>query len=188
MQYEVLNRFTGRVQFTAEIECAEDASNSVKLGLAVRWGFKHGADLGGAYLRDAYLGDANLGRAYLRGADLGGADLGDANLRDANLGGANLGDANLRGANLRGANLRGADLGDGRVYIDGGCDRRGYYFFALGNSDDLIIRAGCRSWSSFDAAIAHYGASYSSDGDVGECLSRLSLIRQQFEAQTRHAK
>jgi hypothetical protein len=112
MKFEVKNRFSGEVQFTAEIECAEDASVSVKLGLAVRWAYKTGAylrnaDLGGAYLRDAYLGGADLGGAYLRNADLGGA-----NLRGANLSGANLRGANLSGANLRDADLRGADLYD----------------------------------------------------------------------------
>ena len=88
MKFEVKNRFSGEVQFTAEIECAEDASVSVKLGLAVRWAYKTGADL--------------------RDADLRGADLRGAYLRDANLCGANLCGADLSGADLRGANLRGA--------------------------------------------------------------------------------
>jgi len=53
MKFEVKNRFSGEVQFTAEIECAEDASVSVKLGLAVRWAYKTGADLRDADLRGA---------------------------------------------------------------------------------------------------------------------------------------
>jgi hypothetical protein len=75
-QFEVRNRWTNKVRFTAEISCAPDASVYVKLGLAVRWARKSGAD----------LRDANLSGANLRGA----------NLRDANLRGANLRDANLR--------------------------------------------------------------------------------------------
>ena len=63
MKFEVKNRFSGEVQFTAEIECAEDASVSVKLGLAVRWAYKTGADL-----RDADLRGADLRGANLRGA------------------------------------------------------------------------------------------------------------------------
>ena len=126
IRHEVKNRISGKVQFTAEIDCDEDALPSVRLGLSVKWAFKiganlRGADLGGANLRDADLRDANLRGANLGGANLGGADLRDANLRGANLGGADLGGADLRdadlgdadlgGANLRDANLRGANLG-----------------------------------------------------------------------------
>ncbi len=50
MKYDVLNRFTGEVQFTAEIDCAEDAPPSVKLGLAVKWAVRNGANLAGANL------------------------------------------------------------------------------------------------------------------------------------------
>ena len=83
MQFQIRNRFTGAVQFTAEIEADENTPLSIKIGLAVRWAYKTGADL--------------------RSADLSGADLSGANLSGANLSGAN-----LRGANLYGADLRGA--------------------------------------------------------------------------------
>jgi len=43
--FEVRNRFTNAVQFTAEIICAPDTSISVKLGLAVKWAVKAGANL-----------------------------------------------------------------------------------------------------------------------------------------------
>ena len=76
MKFEVKNRFTGDIQFTAEIECAVDALPSLKLGLAVKWALKEKADL-----RDANLRDADLSGANLRGADLSGADLRDADLR-----------------------------------------------------------------------------------------------------------
>ena len=107
MQFEIKNRFSGAVQFTAEIECDADASYWMKLGLAVRVAVRSdadlsGADLSGAYLRGAYLRDADLSGAYLRGADLSGADLRGAYLRGAD----------LSGANLSGANLSGADLSD----------------------------------------------------------------------------
>ena len=105
MKYEILNRFTGEVQFTADIECDESALKSVKVGLAVKWAVKNNANLSGANLRDAYLSGA-----YLRGANLSGANLSGANLRGANLSGANLRGAYLRGAYLRDANLRGANL------------------------------------------------------------------------------
>ncbi len=76
MKFEVKSRFTGAVQFTANIECNESESYSVKLGLAVTWAFKTGADLRGANLGNANLGNANLGNANLRGAYLGNANLG----------------------------------------------------------------------------------------------------------------
>ena len=95
IKFDVLNRWTSEVQFTAEVECSLDALPNIKLGLAVRWAIKS---------------DANLRGANLNGADLSGADLCDANLCDADLCDADLSRANLRGAYLRGADLRGADL------------------------------------------------------------------------------
>jgi len=88
MKYEIKNRFTGEVQFTAEIDCQEDDNAAVETV----------ADLRGADLRGANL----------RGADLRGADLWYADLRGANLWGADLRGADLWYANLRGADLRGA--------------------------------------------------------------------------------
>ena len=74
----ILNRFTGEVLFSAEIECKPDEPPSVKLGLAVRVAIK--------------------ARAYLAGANLEGANLAGANLEGANLEGANLARAYLEGA------------------------------------------------------------------------------------------
>jgi Pentapeptide repeats (8 copies) len=85
MKFEVKNRFTGDVQFTAEIECAEDESTSFKLGLAVKWAIKSGV---------------NLSRADLSGVNLSGANLSDAYLSGANLSGVNLSGADLSGADL----------------------------------------------------------------------------------------
>ena len=63
MKFEVKNRFTGEVRFTAEIDCAEDAPVSIKLGLAVKWAVKTDANLAGADLADAYLAGAYLADA-----------------------------------------------------------------------------------------------------------------------------
>ena len=57
IKFDILNRFSGNVQFTAEIECAPDAPTSIKIGLSVRWAVKHGARLVGARLDGARLGD-----------------------------------------------------------------------------------------------------------------------------------
>jgi len=110
IKFNVFNRFSGEVQFIAEIEASDTALSSVKLGLAIRWAVKKGADLSGADLSGANLYGANLSRANLSGADLSGADLSGADLSGADLSGANLSRANLSGANLSGADLSGADL------------------------------------------------------------------------------
>ena len=110
IKFEIKNRFSREVQFTAEIEANDEASESTKKGLAVLWVLKAMANLRGANLHEADLYGANLHEADLRGADLYGANLREADLREADLYGANLRGANLYGANLYGANLRGANL------------------------------------------------------------------------------
>ena len=88
IKFEIKSRWTGAVQFTAEIECADEAPISLKIGLAVKWGIKSRADLSGADLYGADLSGANLSRADLSGADLYGANLSRANLSRADLYGA----------------------------------------------------------------------------------------------------
>ena len=106
MNFQILNRWTGKVLFECELSAEmESASRRVQLGFAVRLAYKSGA-----VLRDADLSDADLSDAVLRGADLSGADLSDAVLRDAVLSDADLSGADLRGADLRGADLSGAVL------------------------------------------------------------------------------
>jgi hypothetical protein len=102
---EIRNRWTGQTQFMAEIECDEDASWQLKIGLAVRWALRTNTDLTGANLTCADLTGANLTCAKLTGAELT-----CAKLRDAKLMGANLTCADLTGAKLRDAKLMGAKL------------------------------------------------------------------------------
>jgi len=114
MKLEIKNRFTGSVQFTADID-GRFKKTAVRIGLAVKWAIKtganlKGANLKGAYLEGAYLKGANLKGAYLEGANLKGAYLEGANLKGAYLKGANLKGAYLKGAYLEGANLEGAYL------------------------------------------------------------------------------
>jgi hypothetical protein len=153
IKFEVENRFSGSVQFTAEIDCDVGARHSVMLGLAVRWAVSNSANLEGAYLvganlrsanlEGAYLGGANLVGADLDGANLGGADLDGANLGGANLGGAYLRSANLGGANLRSANLDGANLGG--AYLGGAYLDRAYLggaYLRSANLGGLVIIQG----------------------------------------------
>ena len=75
IKQDIVNRFSGAVMFTAEIECAADELPSIKLGLAVKAAVK----------ARAYLAGANLAGANLAGANLAGANLADAYLARANL-------------------------------------------------------------------------------------------------------
>ena len=75
MKFDILNIFTGAVQFTAEIDCNKDESISIKIGLAVKWAVKNKADLRFANLSSADLRFADLSSADLRSANLSSADL-----------------------------------------------------------------------------------------------------------------
>jgi hypothetical protein len=184
-QFIVTNRFSGKTQFIAEIECDENELQSTKLGLAVRWAIKTHANLKDTYLRRAYLKGANLAGAYLKGADLTGTHLGGACLRRVDLTGANLTSAYLRradltgavltgadltgavltGADLRGADLRGADLtdasltgadlGNTKMIVDGGQRSDGYRVVGWIKDGVLQIRAGCRDFDII-AARTHW--------------------------------
>ena len=68
IKFNITNRFSGALQFTAEIDCAEDALTSIKIGLAVKWAVKSGADLRGANFSGANFSGANLRGA--KGAEL----------------------------------------------------------------------------------------------------------------------
>jgi uncharacterized protein YjbI with pentapeptide repeats len=59
MKYDVLNRWTRAVQFSAEISCDERAMPQVKMGLAVKWACETDAVLRGSDLRDAVLRGAD---------------------------------------------------------------------------------------------------------------------------------
>ena len=174
MKYEIKNRFSGEVQFTTEIECGTDASESLKIGLAVRWALENRANLAGAYLGDANLGDANLQGAYLRGANLQGAYLQGANLGDANLGDANLAGANLQGAYLGDANLQGANL-QGAYLIDAGQRSDGYRFVGYIREGRIWILAGCRHFT-LSAARQHWGDGYRDRALGDEALAKIDLI------------
>ena len=89
MKYDVLNRYSGDVQFTADIDCKDSDSHSVKITAAIHWAIENKANLSGANLRGA-----NLSWANLSGANLSWANLSWANLSEANLSGANLSRAN----------------------------------------------------------------------------------------------
>jgi hypothetical protein len=203
IKHDILNRFTGDVQFTAEIDCAEDAPIPLKIGLSVKWAIQNDANLADANLADAYLADANLADANLAGANLAdaylaganlayanlaGAYLAGANLADANLAGANLADAYLAGANLAYANLAGANLA-GANLVDGGQRSDGYRFVGWIKGDVLQIRAGCRNFTITEAREHWFDEDYRDRhlGDETLCIldhiERVAVIRGLIEEQ-----
>ncbi len=135
MQFEIKNRFTGAVQFTAEIDATDDTPLSLKIGLSVKWAIKTRANLASANLTGAYLAGADLADAYLAGADLAGARLAGADLTGAGLARANLASADLAGAYL----------------VDGGQRSDGYRFVGWIKDGALQIRAGCRNFTITEA-------------------------------------
>ena len=110
--------------FVAEIDCPEEISETIKIGLSAKWAIKNGVSVRGADLSFADLSyedlrGADLSGSFLCRANFGGANLIDANLNGANLTGADLHYANLSGADMGGAILNAADLNDTNL---GGAD------------------------------------------------------------------
>ena len=175
MKYDVTNRFSGETQITADIDCADDASEATKRGLAALWAVKSladlsGADLSGAYLSGADLSGANLSGANLRDANLSGADLSGAYLRGADLSDANLSYADLSGAYLRGADLRYANLGTGKIkglYQLGDPDSWYALTYVL-ETGEQRVRVGCR-----DKTIAEGRAYWAGKDNRREVLAAL---------------
>lgn len=108
---EILNRWTGKVQFACDLEAIKGERKAKTLGRAVLQAYKNDADL-----RDADLTNADLRRADLIGAVLRGADLTNADLRGADLTNADLTNADLIGADLTNADLIGAGLCGASLY------------------------------------------------------------------------
>ena len=121
MTEQIILHISGETIFTTKLPTKFDnATESKRLGEAVKLAVKQEANLRGVSLIGAYLTganltwadltDADLEEVNLTGADLEGANLLRVNLRGANLEGADLTDADLEGANLTEVNLTGANL------------------------------------------------------------------------------
>ena len=166
IKFDVLNRSSGKVQFTAEIDCAEDVPRSWKLRLAVLWAIENKANLSRADLSWANLSRADLSWADLSGANMSEANMSEANMSEANMSRANLSGANLSGADLSGADLSGADLSGADLWRDRGVvsfgpvgfERRIGYAFMLNGKPHL--RLGCFTGTekeALDAISEKYG-------------------------------
>ena len=158
IKFEVKNRWSGEVQFTAEIEYDEGTAYGVKLGLAVKWAFINKADLHGANLRGANLHGADLHGADLHGADLHGANLRGANLRGANLRGANLWNTAGNGAELKTIQTEKWTITYSQHAIQIGCQRHtSAEWFAFNNDEisamDHAALAWWKKWKPILAAI-----------------------------------
>ena len=150
MKYEIKHRFAGTVQFTAEINCDENESDPIKLGLAVKWGLKNKSN----------LRNADFSNAYLRKADFSNADFSNAYLGNAN---------------LSNADFRGANLGDSDHLISGGQRLDGYEFYGQIKDGELWIKAGCR-YFSIDEARRHWNETRKDTTLGDETFLRLDMI------------
>ena len=159
MKFEIRNRWTNEVQVTAEIECDESTSVSVKLGLAVKWAVK---------------APANLTGANLTGADLTGAYLTGADLTGANLTGANLTGAYLTGANLAGVKIKRLVTIVQRMHEP-------YQFTAWDTDQGVRIVAGCRNFSPEEYR-AHVAATYPDAPKAEETLAIIAFIEARAAA------
>jgi hypothetical protein len=139
MKYEIRNRYTGNVQFTAEIDCEEDAPRSTKVGLAAKWAIKNGADMSGADMSYADMRDA-----VMSGADMSYADMRHAVMRDADMSGANMRRADMRRADMRRAVMRDADM---RGAVMSGADMRGADMRrAVGQGSEQMVCLQVNPW------------------------------------------
>ena len=157
--FEIRNRRTNEVQVTAQIDCAPDAPESVKLGLAVRWAVKK--------------------RANLSWANLSGANLYGANLRGADLSGADLSGANLSGADLSWAkNIDSMVMPDGLTFAEYTRDVVPALLTAGGKTLDEIREAGawdCHEWSNCPMHVA-FGVNHTS-----EMIGPFAIYRQRAD-------
>ena len=172
--FEVRNRFTSKVQFTAKIEADPSVPFGIRLGLAVKWGLANKANL-----TRADLTGANLTRANLAGADLAGANLAGAYLTGAYLTGADLTGADLTGAYLTRANLAGALIKDevvARLFasVQRLEDLYTFHAFEL-EVGGVKIMAGCR-WFTLSEFTDHVAAEYPDTPKAAETLAILDFI------------
>ena len=61
MKYNILNRYTNEILFTAEINCDENKRDSIKKRFAVKWAVENNISLENADLKgaDLYLSSVN---------------------------------------------------------------------------------------------------------------------------------
>lgn len=148
MKVEIKNRFTGAVQFTAELGAEFDGeSDAIKLGAAVKIAVKAGANLAGADLAGAYLAGA-----YLAGADLADADLADAiDVIDAGTPNGWRAVGWRRDGVLRvRVDCQDFSIAEGRAYWDAKADRRE----VMAALDYIEAVARLREWPEAAAAAA----------------------------------
>ena len=167
--FEVRNRFTSKVQFTAKIEADPSVPFGIRLGLTVKWGLANKADLAGAYLAGADLAGADLA-----GADLARADLARADLAGANLAGANLAGANLAGAYLARALIKGEVVARLFASVQRLEDPYTFHAFEL-EVGGVKIMAGCR-WFTLSEFTDHVAAEYPDTPKAAETLAILDFI------------
>ena len=167
--FEVRNRFTSKVQFTAKIEADPSVPFGIRLGLTVKWGLANKANLAGAD-----LARADLARANLAGANLAGANLAGANLAGADLARADLARADLARANLARALIKGEVVARLFASVQRLEDPYTFHAFEL-EVGGVKIMAGCR-WFTLSEFTDHVAAEYPDTSKAAETLAILDFI------------
>ena len=178
INFDILNRYTGCVIFTAEIDCGESRSRSIKLGLAVQAAVKVGA-----HLYEANLDGAKLDGSNLAGANLYAASLVGSNLYGSDLAGASLNGANLNEANLVRAKLYGVKWGFVRP-IAIAARMADPYQFTIWRSlwGGHAVKAGCHLFSLSEYR-AHVERKYPGTEKAAETLAILDYLEARLTAQ-----
>ena len=146
IKFGIKNRFTNEVMNTTEIDCDASTSQSIKLGLAVKWVIKNGGDLRGCDLSNSDMRGCDLRYCNLRGCDISNSDLSNSDISNSD----------LRGCDLINCNLRGCDLsyvkGIENSIIDCGIRSDGYRFYLTRTEQgEWRIKAGCRNFTITEA-------------------------------------
>ena len=166
IKFGIKNRFTNEVMNTTEIDCDASTSQSIKLGLAVKWVIKNGGDLSNSDISNSDLRGCDLINCNLRGCDISNSDLRGCDISNSDLRGCDLRGCDLRGCDLRYCNLRGCDLincnlrgcdlsyvkGIENSIIDCGIRSDGYRFYLTRTEQgEWRIKAGCRNFTITEA-------------------------------------
>ena len=126
MKYEIKNRWTGDVIFSAEtknfklavkmaVEQKINLSNSNLSNSNLSGSDLSGSNLSGSDLRSSDLSNSNFRGSNFRGSDLSGSDLRSSDLSGSDLRSSDLSNSNLRNSDLRDSDLRNSNLGNSNL-------------------------------------------------------------------------
>lgn len=151
MKYKIKERFTNKTRFIANIDCEENAEQSIKKRLAVEYALRNQISLRGVDLSGADFSGLDLDDVDFTGADLSHSDLTNASLRYAIFESACLFPIDFSGADLRGSRFTNTMLFKYPVKIDN-IHKVVYQAASKSNSLDMSGRNNSRAGLVVDLA------------------------------------